>query len=89
MTTETERDRQQGAQLDEEAIEEREEEERQEAGSLAIPIGLLILAMITGCFSLALVVFGAWPGIILVAASLALSAYAVRRIKRYDEAIRH
>lgn len=89
MTTQAEREEVQSAQLAEEHEEELQEEQRQEVGSLAVPIGLLIMSLICGAGALALVVFGAWPGIILVGASYFLAAYAVRRINRYDVAQRH
>jgi len=66
--------------------EERAQRRRdaQEVGSLAIPIGLLILSMIFGMGALALLCFGVWPGVILLLGAAAMSTYAVKRIKHYD-----
>lgn len=66
--------------------EERAERRRnaQDVGTLAIPIGLLILSLIFGMVALALLCFGVWPGIILLLSAAGMSTYAVNRIKHYD-----
>jgi hypothetical protein len=54
------------------------------SGSLALPMGMLMLALICGAASLILTVFGVWPAAILVLACAGLASYAVRRLKRFD-----
>jgi hypothetical protein len=44
---------------------------------------MLILAIIFGCASLVLTVFGAWPALLLVLASGVVGALAVSKIKKY------
>lgn len=69
---------------------ERADEPRtpQGSGSLALPIAMLIVAMILGAASLTVVVFGAWPAVILVLLSAGLAAYALSRIRRHDASAR-
>jgi Flp pilus assembly protein TadB len=54
------------------------------AGSLAMPIAVLMLAVICGAASLALTVFGVWPAVLLVLLCAALATYAVGRIRKRD-----
>ena len=54
----------------------------QDSPSFALPIALLILAIIAGVGALALTVFGVWPGVILVVACAAAAAIAVHKIKK-------
>lgn len=49
---------------------------------VAWPIALLMVAILCGAGSLILVVFGAWPAIVLVLASAFTGWLAVRRIKQ-------
>jgi len=50
--------------------------------NLAVPIGLLIVSILFGVGAWILVVFGAWPAVVLVLLSAVTSAIAVRWIKR-------
>lgn len=52
--------------------------------SLAVPIALLMLAIICGAASVALTVFGVWPAALLVLLCAALAAYSVSRIRKHD-----
>lgn len=61
-------------------------EERTSAGasSLAVPMVLLILAIVCGAASLALTVFGVWPAALLVLLCGVLAAYAVTKVRKHE-----
>jgi fatty acid desaturase len=56
------------------------------ASSLAVPIGLLILAILFGAASLALVVFGVWPAVILLIGCTAMASISLHKIRKHDAA---
>jgi fatty acid desaturase len=56
----------------------------EEASSLAVPIGLLIVAILCGAASLALVVFGVWPAVILLVACAGMASISVHKIRKHD-----
>jgi hypothetical protein len=51
---------------------------------LGVSIMLLILAVLFGVAAWVFVVFGAWPGAVLILVSALLGTVAVRRIKKLD-----
>jgi len=53
---------------------------------LAIPIGMLMLALVCGAASLALTVFGVWPAALLVLLSALLAGYSFKKIRKNDAA---
>jgi hypothetical protein len=52
--------------------------------NLAVPIGLFMFAILFGVAAWILVIFGAWPAVVLVLISAILGIVAVRRIKKID-----
>jgi len=56
------------------------------AGLVAVPIALMILALICGAGSLIFVVFGAWPGTLLLLVAIILSLTAKRQLRKAGEA---
>lgn len=69
--------------------EESDPEPRNEdPGSLALPIGMLMISLVFGALAVTLLVFGVWPGACLLAASAAAGSYAFRRFRLFDAARR-
>jgi fatty acid desaturase len=56
------------------------------AGLLAVPIALMILALICAAGSLIFVVFGGWPGALLLLFAAILGLVAKRQLRKAGEA---
>jgi hypothetical protein len=61
-------------------------ERRPEVG---VAIGLYILAVLFGVAAWVLVVFGAWPGALLIVVSAFLGSVATRKINKGDHPVPH